>query len=183
MAATRHRLVQPCYVGQSREHTIISPSPAAQWPCSHSALKFYHTEHRARSKHSKMSKSSTNASNTLLLRRQLAELTKHPVEGFSAGGQGSLWVTLAGLIKPFSHLGLVDDNNMFEWEIMIIGCVTKQSDSVERSANRPQASRYSLVCRTYDPAECWVAHQDTAKAASSEHVSHSLLNTPSCLPR
>ncbi|KAJ7584860.1 ubiquitin-conjugating enzyme [Mycena floridula] len=50
-----------------------------------------------------MSKPSTPqpASNTLLLRRQLAELTKHPVEGFSAG--------------------LVDDDNMYEWEIMIIG--------------------------------------------------------------
>jgi len=41
------------------------------------------------------------ASNTLLLRRQLAELTKHPVEGFSAG--------------------LVDESNLYEWEIMIIG--------------------------------------------------------------
>ncbi|EGO28541.1 hypothetical protein SERLADRAFT_459079, partial [Serpula lacrymans var. lacrymans S7.9] len=40
-------------------------------------------------------------SNTLLLRRQLAELTKHPVEGFSAG--------------------LVDENNLYEWEILIIG--------------------------------------------------------------
>ncbi|KAF8918339.1 ubiquitin-conjugating enzyme/RWD-like protein [Mucidula mucida] len=40
-------------------------------------------------------------SNTLLLRRQLQELTKHPVEGFSAG--------------------LVDDDNMYEWEILVIG--------------------------------------------------------------
>ncbi|KAF9054277.1 ubiquitin-conjugating enzyme/RWD-like protein [Panaeolus papilionaceus] len=48
-----------------------------------------------------MSKTAPNASNTLLLRRQLAELTKHPVEGFSAG--------------------LVDDDNFYEWEIMIIG--------------------------------------------------------------
>ncbi|PBK92614.1 ubiquitin-conjugating enzyme [Armillaria gallica] len=51
-----------------------------------------------------MSKPSTptqHTSNTLLLRRQLNELTKHPVEGFSAG--------------------LVDDDNMFEWEIMVIG--------------------------------------------------------------
>ncbi|RUS19547.1 ubiquitin-conjugating enzyme/RWD-like protein [Endogone sp. FLAS-F59071] len=38
---------------------------------------------------------------TLLLRKQLRELTKNPVEGFSAG--------------------LVDDDNIFEWEIMIIG--------------------------------------------------------------
>ncbi|KAF8064180.1 ubiquitin-conjugating enzyme [Lyophyllum atratum] len=41
------------------------------------------------------------ASNTLLLRRQLTELTKRPVEGFSAG--------------------LVDDDNLYEWEILIIG--------------------------------------------------------------
>ncbi|KAJ8594129.1 ubiquitin-conjugating enzyme [Rhizopogon salebrosus TDB-379] len=45
--------------------------------------------------------STPQPSNTLLLRRQLTELTKHPVEGFSAG--------------------LVDDNNLYEWEIMIIG--------------------------------------------------------------
>ncbi|TFY50209.1 hypothetical protein EVG20_g11655 [Dentipellis fragilis] len=49
-----------------------------------------------------MSKPGTpTPSNTLLLRRQLMELTKHPVEGFSAG--------------------LVDENNLFEWEILIIG--------------------------------------------------------------
>ncbi|KAI0318195.1 ubiquitin-conjugating enzyme/RWD-like protein [Amylostereum chailletii] len=46
---------------------------------------------------------SSTPSNTLLLRRQLTELTKHPVEGFSAG--------------------LVDDNNLLEWEILIIGSV------------------------------------------------------------
>ncbi|EEB90992.1 hypothetical protein MPER_10725 [Moniliophthora perniciosa FA553] len=40
-------------------------------------------------------------SNTLLLRRQLTELTKRPVEGFSAG--------------------LVDENNLYEWEILVIG--------------------------------------------------------------
>jgi len=38
---------------------------------------------------------------TLTLRRQLTELTKRPVEGFSAG--------------------LVDDDNLYEWEIVIIG--------------------------------------------------------------
>ncbi|ORX91075.1 putative ubiquitin protein ligase [Basidiobolus meristosporus CBS 931.73] len=37
----------------------------------------------------------------LLLRKQLRELTKHPVEGFSAG--------------------LVSDDNIYEWEIMILG--------------------------------------------------------------
>ncbi|KAL5477864.1 hypothetical protein EMCRGX_G024715 [Ephydatia muelleri] len=37
----------------------------------------------------------------LLLRRQLIELQKRPVEGFSAG--------------------LVDDNDMYKWEVLIIG--------------------------------------------------------------
>ncbi|XP_006455870.1 hypothetical protein AGABI2DRAFT_195199 [Agaricus bisporus var. bisporus H97] len=46
---------------------------------------------------------SSQPSNTasLILKRQLAELTKSPVEGFSAG--------------------LVDDGNLYEWEVMIIG--------------------------------------------------------------
>ncbi|KNZ77354.1 Ubiquitin-conjugating enzyme E2 G1 [Termitomyces sp. J132] len=48
-----------------------------------------------------MSKPASNNSNTLLLRRQLTELTKRPVEGFSAG--------------------LVDDDNLYEWEVLIIG--------------------------------------------------------------
>ncbi|TFK69774.1 ubiquitin-conjugating enzyme [Pluteus cervinus] len=48
-----------------------------------------------------MSKPTVTPSNNLLLRRQLQELTKHPVEGFSAG--------------------LVDDSNLYEWEILIIG--------------------------------------------------------------
>ncbi|KAG0368200.1 ubiquitin-conjugating enzyme/RWD-like protein [Gamsiella multidivaricata] len=38
---------------------------------------------------------------TLLLKRQLKDLTKNPVEGFSAG--------------------LVDDDNIYEWEIVIMG--------------------------------------------------------------
>ncbi|KAJ7468629.1 ubiquitin-conjugating enzyme [Mycena latifolia] len=50
---------------------------------------------------SKPSTPSQTASNTILLRRQLTELTKHPVEGFSAG--------------------LVDDDNLYEWEILVIG--------------------------------------------------------------
>jgi len=45
--------------------------------------------------------SSTQSNCTLLLRRQLLELTKKPVEGFSAG--------------------LVDEDNLLEWEIIIIG--------------------------------------------------------------
>ncbi|KZO97550.1 ubiquitin-conjugating enzyme [Calocera viscosa TUFC12733] len=53
------------------------------------------------------SKSSTPGTHTpvtgpsLLLKRQLAELRKHPVDGFSAG--------------------LADDSNLLEWEILIIG--------------------------------------------------------------
>ena len=42
---------------------------------------------------------STQAS--LLLRKQLAELNKNPVEGFSAG--------------------LIDENDIFKWEVLIIG--------------------------------------------------------------
>ncbi|KAG0343694.1 Ubiquitin-conjugating enzyme E2 15 [Podila humilis] len=38
---------------------------------------------------------------SLLLKKQLKDLTKNPVEGFSAG--------------------LVDDSNIYEWEIMIMG--------------------------------------------------------------
>mmetsp|Transcript_6939 Transcript_6939/g.11805 ORF Transcript_6939/g.11805 Transcript_6939/m.11805 type:complete len:168 (-) Transcript_6939:665-1168(-) len=38
---------------------------------------------------------------SLLLRKQLRELTKHPVEGFSAG--------------------LVDDSSIFEWQVTVIG--------------------------------------------------------------
>ncbi|KLO16605.1 ubiquitin-conjugating enzyme [Schizopora paradoxa] len=43
----------------------------------------------------------TNASNTLLLRRQLQELKKDPPESFS--------------------VGLIDDSNMFEWAVSIWG--------------------------------------------------------------
>ncbi|KAF8507684.1 ubiquitin-conjugating enzyme [Hysterangium stoloniferum] len=48
-----------------------------------------------------MSRSVPGGGNNLILRRQLQDLIKHPVEGFSAG--------------------LVDDNNLLEWEVMIIG--------------------------------------------------------------
>jgi hypothetical protein len=66
------------------------------------------------------------ASNTLLLRRQLAELTKHPVEGFSAGAYPGILLQSFQLAQPDSHLreGLVDENNLYEWEIMIIGFVS-----------------------------------------------------------
>eukprot|EP01098_Paradermamoeba_levis_P002291 TRINITY_DN12690_c0_g1_i1.p1 TRINITY_DN12690_c0_g1~~TRINITY_DN12690_c0_g1_i1.p1 ORF type:complete len:172 (+),score=38.55 TRINITY_DN12690_c0_g1_i1:110-625(+) len=48
-----------------------------------------------------MSASSNKNRAALLLQRQLKDLTKSPVEGFSAG--------------------LVDEGNIFEWQIMIIG--------------------------------------------------------------
>jgi ubiquitin-conjugating enzyme E2 G1 len=38
---------------------------------------------------------------TLLLRKQLKELARNPVEGFSAG--------------------LVDESNIYEWDVMIVG--------------------------------------------------------------
>eukprot|EP01104_Vermistella_antarctica_P002881 TRINITY_DN13082_c0_g1_i1.p1 TRINITY_DN13082_c0_g1~~TRINITY_DN13082_c0_g1_i1.p1 ORF type:complete len:170 (+),score=33.32 TRINITY_DN13082_c0_g1_i1:53-562(+) len=43
----------------------------------------------------------TSSQATLLLQKQLRELNKNPVEGFSAG--------------------LKDDSNVFEWEVMIMG--------------------------------------------------------------
>ncbi|KAG7483717.1 hypothetical protein MATL_G00041340 [Megalops atlanticus] len=43
----------------------------------------------------------TEPQSALLLRRQLAELNKNPVEGFSAG--------------------LIDDNDLYRWEVLIIG--------------------------------------------------------------
>jgi len=46
---------------------------------------------------------STSSNSNLILKRQLIELQKKPVEGFSAG--------------------LVDDDNLLEWEVMIIGPV------------------------------------------------------------
>jgi hypothetical protein len=58
-----------------------------------------------------------------LLRRQLAELTKHPVQGFSAGVYPIIPLHSFQRPRPDSHLreGLVDDNNLYEWEVMIIG--------------------------------------------------------------
>ncbi|WVQ83792.1 hypothetical protein IAT38_005936 [Cryptococcus sp. DSM 104549] len=44
---------------------------------------------------------SSSGNSSLLLRKQLLELQKHPVDGFSAG--------------------LVDDDNMLEWDIVIMG--------------------------------------------------------------
>jgi ubiquitin-conjugating enzyme E2 G1 len=65
------------------------------------------------------------ASNTLLLRRQLTELTKRPVEGFSAGSYPKNIPQPFQRSRPDSYLreGLVDDNNLYEWEVMIIGFV------------------------------------------------------------
>ncbi|KJE95386.1 ubiquitin-conjugating enzyme E2 [Capsaspora owczarzaki ATCC 30864] len=44
---------------------------------------------------------SSSDTGALLLQRQLQELNRHPIEGFSAG--------------------LVDDSDIFKWEVMIIG--------------------------------------------------------------
>jgi len=70
---------------------------------------------------STMSKPATpTQSNSLLLRRQLVELTKHPVEGFSAGVCPRANDHLS---DPDPSKGLVDDDNLYEWEILIIGYV------------------------------------------------------------
>ena len=63
------------------------------------------------------------ASNTLLLRRQLTELTKHPLEGFSAGAYPTILLQSVQRPRPDSHLrkGLVDESNLYEWDVMIIG--------------------------------------------------------------
>jgi len=88
-----------------------------------------------------MSKSSQTASNTLLLRRQLAELTKRPVEGFSAGAHVSCFpITTPNLIST----GLVDENNLYEWEIMIIGYVASTL-LLHLSLTISQPSRHPLV--------------------------------------
>jgi ubiquitin-conjugating enzyme E2 G1 len=76
-----------------------------------------------------MSTATPPASNTLLLRRQLAELTKHPVEGFSAGAYPIMLLRPFQRPRPDSHLreGLVDENSLYEWEVMIIGFASPPS--------------------------------------------------------
>jgi hypothetical protein len=56
---------------------------------------------------------------TLLLKKQLAELQKNPVDGFSAG--------------------LVDDNDIYKWEVMIIG--------------PPDTFLYPYIPRTMSPVD------------------------------
>ena len=63
---------------------------------------------------------SQTASNTLLLRRQLQELMKHPVEGFSAG---KIYLTFLSWLRRDVVSGLVNEDNLYEWEILIIGWV------------------------------------------------------------
>lgn len=60
------------------------------------------------------------STSALTLKRQLAELTKNPVEGFSAGAIPNLCHSCLCL-TAVSLTGLVDDSNFYEWEIMIIG--------------------------------------------------------------
>jgi hypothetical protein len=59
-------------------------------------------------------------SNTLLLRRQLIELNRNPVEGFSAGMRASDQLRL-DVYANLAAKGLVDEDNLLEWEVMIIG--------------------------------------------------------------
>ncbi|KAJ3486403.1 hypothetical protein NLI96_g4261 [Meripilus lineatus] len=70
--------------------------------------------------------SSAASHSSLILRRQLTELTKHPVEGFSAGVCFALQPRMPRDGSPHdlrvpSKPGLVEDSNLYEWEVMIIG--------------------------------------------------------------
>jgi hypothetical protein len=85
--------------------------------------------HPSTTKSIQMSKPSTpsnaNASSsnsTLLLRRQLQELTKRPVEGFSAGQFRSWSDQSQSNRSMYLRVGLVDDDNLYEWEVLLIGC-------------------------------------------------------------
>lgn len=74
--------------------------------------------------------SSAASHSSLILRRQLTELTKHPVEGFSAGVCFALQPRMPRDGSPHdlrvpSKPGLVEDSNLYEWEVMIIGYVVK----------------------------------------------------------
>ncbi|CAB1316851.1 unnamed protein product [Coregonus sp. 'balchen'] len=75
----------------------------------------------------------------LLLRRQLAELNKNPVEGFSAG--------------------LIDDNDLYRWEVLIIGppdtCyegVDKNGDVCISILHEPGEDKYGYE----KPEERWL---------------------------
>jgi ubiquitin-conjugating enzyme E2 G1 len=83
------------------------------------------------------------ASNTLLLRRQLTELTKHPVEGFSAGAHPTIPLHPFQRSRPESHLheGLVDENNLYEWDVMIIGFALYLSPSPSLPPLFPHSGR------------------------------------------
>jgi len=80
-----------------------------------------------------MSSTSQTSNCSLLLRRQLLELTKKPVEGFSAGAWGHLGpasqqeavavVFSSEADRLVVETGLVDEGNLLEWEIIIIGYV------------------------------------------------------------
>ncbi|GAB5580373.1 ubiquitin-conjugating enzyme E2 G1 isoform X2 [Prionailurus iriomotensis] len=57
----------------------------------------------------------TELQSALLLRRQLAELNKNPVEGFSAG--------------------LIDDNDLYRWEVLIIGPPDTLYEGVDKNGD------------------------------------------------
>ena len=87
---------------------------------------------------------SHTASNTLLLRRQLQELMKHPVEGFSAG---KIHLTFLSWLGRDIVSGLVNEDNLYEWEILIIGWVHKFVSCSSRLWSRccMQTTWYRLV--------------------------------------
>lgn len=78
-------------------------------------------------RYARMSKitSSAQSSTTLLLRRQLVELSKRPVEGFSAGQSIPAFDTAMIVLIHSLSPGLADDDNLLEWEVLIIGYVRR----------------------------------------------------------
>ncbi|XP_039978900.1 ubiquitin-conjugating enzyme E2 G1a isoform X3 [Xiphias gladius] len=80
----------------------------------------------------------TEPQSALLLRRQLAELNKNPVEGFSAG--------------------LIEDNDLYRWEVLIIGPpdtlyeVDKNGDVCISILHEPGEDKYGYE----KPEERWL---------------------------
>lgn len=105
--------------------------------------------HLLRTSNSYTSLQMSTSNSSLILRRQLSELTKHPVEGFSAGNapRNRMCRTLLTPNLLVSHpQGLVDDNNLYEWEVMIIGYIIKLflPEQIAKILTI-QAPRYPLV--------------------------------------
>ena len=91
--------------------------------------------------------SKASASNTLLLRRQLAELTKHPVEGFSAGGP----LILLLISRSWYHLhwnqALSTTTISLNGKSSLLGTThIHRTHAFTHRVSQSQASWYPVVC-------------------------------------